>query len=96
MGGYVSLVGGFAMLIGLSPAPGELGLMLGAGAVLLGILTVVLMVRSGKGIGAALLQVVSAGAIMFALVYGVMWYFTVYLVHNPHLMPFSGPTTTPM
>jgi hypothetical protein len=95
MGGYVSLIGGFAMLIGLSPAPGELGLMLGGGAAFLGILTVVLMVRAGKNIGAALLQVVIAGAVMFALVYGVMWYFTVYLVRNPHLMPFSGPTTPP-
>ena len=58
-------------------------------------LTVVLMVKSGKSIGAVLLHVVIAGAVMFALVYGVMWYVTVYLVRNPHLMPFNGPPTPP-
>ena len=35
------------------------------------------------------------GAGMFAIIYGVMWYFMVYLMNDPNLMPFSGPTAKP-
>jgi hypothetical protein len=96
-GGSLSLIGAYAMLLGISPAlvSGALGMLLIGGAGVLGLLAVLVMVRAGKGFLAALLQVLLLGIVMFAVISGVMWYFTVHRAHDPNLLRFDGPTASP-
>jgi hypothetical protein len=97
LGIVISCVGAYAMLIGISPAlaSGTLGLFLLGGALLGGGLHIVLGPLQGKSIGRALLEVLAVGAVSFALVYGCMWYFTVYLASRPGpIINLGAPTST--
>jgi hypothetical protein len=98
LGGYVGCIGAFAMLLGIVPtvAAGGIGKMLLVSVALFGLMAMILMMKSGKNPISALMLVLLVGGGTFALMYGVMWYFMVYLMNDPNLiMPFSGPTATP-
>lgn len=97
LGIIVSCVGAYAMLFGLMPqlASGTIGLFLLGTALLVGVLHVALAPRQGKTVVRALLEVLLVGAVTFALIYGCMWYFTVYLTSQPGLFNLGAPTSTP-
>lgn len=97
LGIIVSCIGAYAMLLGLLPqlASGTLGLFLLGVALFVGVLHVILGPRQGKSMGRALLEVLFVAAVTFALIYGCMWYFTVYLASKPDLFNLGAPATTP-
>lgn len=97
LGIIVSCIGAYAMLLGLLPtlANGTLGLFLLGGALLGGVLHVALGPRQGKTVVRALIEVLIVGGGTFALIYGCMWYFNVYLASQPGLFNLGAPTSTP-
>ncbi|RRR76732.1 MAG: hypothetical protein EI684_02455 [Candidatus Viridilinea halotolerans] len=99
LGMIISCIGAYAMLFGLLPAlaNGALGLLLLGGALLGAVLHVVLGPRQGKTVIRALIEALIVSSVTFALIYGCMWYFTVYLASQPGLMQFNlgAPTSAP-
>jgi hypothetical protein len=87
------------MLLGIFPsvAHGTIGQVLLGGAALLAGLHIALGPREGKSIGRATLEALMIGAFTFALIYGCMWYFMVYLASQPNTFQFyvATPTQTP-
>lgn len=96
LGILVSCIGAYSMFLGVLPqlARGTVGMFLLGTALLVGGLHVVLGPRQGKTIGRSLFEVLAVSALTFGLVYGCMWYFTVYLTSQPDVMKFNLSATT--
>ena len=77
---FVGSVGAYTMLLGLSPelATEPLGLVLLGAAVVFALLTVVGTVRQGGQVARAVIGLAVLGVLMAALVYGSIWFFTIY------------------
>jgi len=97
LGLVTSVVGACALLLGTAPAllQGALGMLL-LGFALIGAVThCVSAVRAGAPLWRAIIEVVLIAGITFAIVFGVIWYFTVYLASQPGIMPFTGTPSAP-
>jgi hypothetical protein len=99
LGLIVSCVGGYAFLLGMTPttATGTIGLGLLGLAIVLSIVHIIIGLKQGKQVFDLVIQLIVVCGITFALVYGCIWYFTVYLASQPDLFKFSKslPTATP-
>lgn len=70
--------------------------MLLLGFALIGAVThCVIAVRAGAQLWRTIIEVVLIAGITFAVVFGVMWYFTVYLASQPGFMPFMSTPSAP-
>ena len=77
---FVGSVGAYTMLLGLRPelATEPLGLVLLGAAAVFALLTVIGTMRLGGQVGRAVIGLVVLGVLMAALVYGSIWFFTIY------------------
>ena len=93
----VSCVGGLCLLFGLAPVlvQGGIGLTLLGFALLASVGHIVVTARAGRSVVRAVIEVLAVAGLTVALVYGTVWYFTVYLAGQPGIMRFSSPPTTP-
>ena len=77
---FVGSVGAYTMLLGLRPdlSTEPLGLVLLGAALVFALLTILGTVRLGGQVARALIGLVVLGLLMAALVYGSIWFFTIY------------------
>ncbi len=101
LGLFISGVSGLAFLIGLMPlvrVPVVIGLLFWIAAVGGAIFFIVAAIRAKNNLAFALLELLLVGGFCFICLYGVMWYFLVYLPNSgqPFLgSPFPVTTRTP-
>ncbi len=78
-------IGGWAFLLSFLPAIawGTTGLALLGGAGIGLLLHLLVTIRWGHSLARGIVEAVAMAALTFAVVYGTMWYFTVYLARQP-------------
>lgn len=88
LGMLVSCISAAAMLAFISPQLllGTLGYVLGSGAILAIILAVVCHLRQGGSMAGAFVLVLLAGSLTTGTMFGIWWYFVVYLPAQPNLL----------
>ena len=80
------------LILGFSPtlAASALGLVLLAGAAFGAVLTLVFDVKSGWSLTRSLIVLALTAALAFGGSFGIVWYFTNVLAHDPNLLRFPG------
>jgi hypothetical protein len=88
---FVGCVAGLGILAGVLPQliQGVYGMALGGMALLFAALSILGDLRDGRSGAVAVVRVLWWGGLAFGLVYGLLWYFTVYLASQP-LFTFPG------
>lgn len=92
LGIIVSCIGAGAILAYVSPAllPGPYGWVLGAGIVFGAIVAMIGQRRSGGSFAGGLFRIVVVAGITAASMFGLWWYFFVYIASQPSLFDFSS------
>ena len=93
LGIIVSCVGALALLLGLIPdmIRGPLGLALLGFATLAVAGHLLVTARAGQPVMRGIVEAAVVAGAAFALVYGVIWYFTVYLASQPDFLRLTPP-----
>jgi hypothetical protein len=93
---FAGCISAYGILLGFLPslATSYLGLLLLAGSVLMGIITVAIDYKAGRSLTGSLLRVVVVGGLVLGLEYGIIWYFTVYLASQGRSLFQFGPMPT--
>jgi rRNA maturation protein Nop10 len=96
-GMFIGCLGAYGLILGFSPtlAASALGLVLLAGAAFGAVLTLVFDVKSGWSMTRSLIVLALTAALAFGGSFGIVWYFTNVLAHDPNLLRFPTPPTPP-
>jgi rRNA maturation protein Nop10 len=96
-GMFIGCLGAYGLILGFSQglAASALGLVLLAGAALSAVLTLVFDVKSGWSLTRSLILLLLTAALALGGPFGIVWYFTNVLAHDPNLLRFPAPPTPP-
>ncbi len=99
MGLYIIGIGGAAFLIGLMPLvrmPPLIGFMFWIAAIAGALFFIIATIRAKGNLVSALLELILVGTFCFISVFGVMWYFLVYVPSSGQpFLTFPASTRTP-